>query len=490
MNMQELETGTYLTHALPPLRSGTAILFRRWKSMLIVGAVIALMTVLAGVWKPEYEAQMKILVESHRSDAMVSSSSVAPMQIGNNVTEEDLNSEVELLKAHDLLRKVALSAGLAGTSADGGRPGDAKIAAAADRLSRALNVEAVRKTHVISVRYRSRDPKQAAAVLATLAAAYVEKHTGVHRPTGEFTFFDQEASRFRQALEQAQQKLAAFSADHNVVSAEVERDTAVKQASDFDSKAKEAVALASETESRIRTLRQELGSVEPRLTTAVRISENPQLMGQLKSTLLTLQLKRNELLTKYDPSYPLVQEVDRQIADANAAIAAEERKPLRDVTTDQNPGYQLIVDELAKAQAESTGLRARASASQAVADEYRRSAHLRDQDSIAQQNLTRDAKTLEDAYLLYVHKSEEAGISDALDRRGIVNVAIAEQPEVPTAPNRSPILSLVFALGLVCAGSFSAAFVLEALNPTFRTPDQLATYLGVPVLAALPKSRA
>lgn len=490
MNKDEIVVRQYVQHALPSRRDVAAVVFRHWKSMLIVGALIVVATILAGMWKRSYRAQMKILVESRRSDALVSSSSVTPVQVsGNTVTEEDLNSEVELLKSDDLLRKVALSTGLAGQPSGGQRPADEKIGAAAHEMARALSVEAIRKTHVISVSYRSRDPKQAAAVLAALASAYVAKHTEVHRPSGEFTFFDQEAARFQKRLEEAQQKVAEFSLAHHVVSAQAERDTNLQQASDFDSRAREAQALAAETGSRIGALREELRSIEPRITTSIRSSENAQLMGQLKSTLLNLQLKRTELLTKYDATYPLVQEVDRQIGDTTAAISGEQRDPARDETTDRNPGYQLVKDELAKAEAELSGFRARATAAHAIAAHYRSAAQRLDEDNIVQQNLIRDAKAQEDAYLLYMRKSQEAGISDALDRRGIVNVAIAEPPSVPILPERSPILAVIFTLGLLCMGTFSTAYALDKVDPTFRTPDEVAAYLDTPVLAALPKDR-
>lgn len=488
MNKQEIEIRPYLLYALPSRRDVAAVVFRHWKSMVIVGVLIVLATIAAGLWTPAYQAKMKILVDSRRTDAVVSSSSVTPLQVsGNTISEEDLNSEVELLRGDDLLRKVVVNTGLAGKRSDGGTPADEAIGLAAHKLSRALTVEAVRKTHVISVRYRSRDPKQAAAVLAALSAAYIEKHTEVHRSSGESAFFDQEAARFRQGLEEAQRKLAAFSVDRHVVSAQAERDTALQQASQFDTRAQEAQALAAETESRIHALKGELASIQPRITTSIRSSENPQLMGQLKSTLLTLQLKRTELLTKYDAAYPLVQEVDRQIADTSAAIAAEESKPARDETTDQNPSYQLIKDELTRAQAELSGYTARAAAAHSIADHYRQAAQQRDQDNMIQQNLARDAKEQEDAYLLYVRKSEEAGISDALDRRGIVNVAIAEPAAVPIAPERSPLIAAIFTLGLLCLGSFTTAYALDAADPTFRTPAELEAYLGSPVLAALPK---
>lgn len=491
MKAEEIEVRRYLHHSLPTLRDLVTVVFRHWKLMLIVGCAIGVAGAVAGVWKPEYESRMKILVQSRRTDAVISSSSVSPVQFnGNTVSEEDLNSEVELLTGNDLLRKVAVRAGLVNAKSESGSESDeAAVAKATLELSRALRVEAVRKTHVISVRYKSRDAKRASAVLSTLAAVYIEKHAEVHRSSGEFSFFDQEAARFRQDLDAAQQRLIAFSQERNVVSAQSERDSALSKAEDFDSKANEARALIAETESRIGALHSQLNADQPRITTSVRKSDNPQLMGQLKSTLLNLQLKQTELLTKYDPGYPLVKEVERQIADTQASIKAEEHNPIRDETTDSNPGYQLIKDGLAKAEADLDGLKARAAAAETIAAQYRVLARTRDADAVVQGSLIRDAKNQEEGYLLFVRKSEEAGISDALDRRGIVNVAIAEEPQTPTVPERSPVTSIALTLLLAFAGSFTTAFAVDAMNPTFRTPDEVANFLQVPVLAALPKHK-
>jgi uncharacterized protein involved in exopolysaccharide biosynthesis len=223
------------------------------------------------------------------------------------------------------------------------------------------------------------------------------------------------------------------------------------------------------------------------MTTVVRNSDNPLLLEQLKSTLLNLELKRTELLTKYEPTYRLVQEVDQQIADAKSAISAEESKPIRDETTDQNPDYQWVQAELTKAQADLNGLKARAATAAAIAAKYHEEAQRLSQNEIVQGNLLRAAKTQETNYLLYVQKREEARISDALDQRGILNVSLAEQPVVPALPKRSPLSVALLTLLLAGAFSLSSAFVLDFMDPTFRTPDELAGYLGTPVLAALPK---
>jgi uncharacterized protein involved in exopolysaccharide biosynthesis len=471
------------------MRDIVAVLFRQRRPMLIAFALVVFAVALSGVWIPKYEAHMKILALRQRSDTMVTSSANAPAQFNNDqISEEDLNSEVELLNSDDLLRKVVLSTGLGGNSGPTtDSNSEERIATTVRKLGKDLKIEPLRKTNVISVSYQARDPKMAELVLKTLAAVYMEKHLEVHHPSGEFKFFDQQTEQYKQGMDQAQTKLTNFTKGTGVVSAEFERDAALRQADGFDSTARQAQTALLETEQRVRALQTQLQTIKPRMTTVVRNSDNPQLLQQLKSTLLNLELKRTELLTKYEPTYRLVQEVDQQIADARSAISAEQSKPIHDESTDQNPDYQWVQAELTKAQADLSGLKARASAAATVASRYRAQAQSLGQNMVVQQNLQQAAKTQEENYLLYTHKREEARISNALDQGGILNVALAEPPIVPALPKRSP-LGIAF-LALLLAGTFSlsTAFVFDFMDPTFRTPDELASYLGAPVLAALPK---
>ena len=489
MRTDELAIERYTRQPLPTLRDIIAVLFRQRWPMLAAFILVVIAVAVSGVWVPKYEAQMKILALRQRSDAMVTSSANAPSQYSNDqVSEEDLNSEVELLNSDELLRKVVLTTGLnnqSGSSTDSGSA--VSVAKAVRNLSKDLKIEPLRKTNVISVSYAARDPKMAEEVLKALSAAYMDKHLELHRSSGEFKFFDQQTEQYKHGLNQAQEKLTDFTKGTGVVSAELERDSALHQANDFDSTARQAQTTLRETEQRVRALQAELQTIKPRMTTVVRNSDNPQLLQQLKSTLLNLQLKRTELLTKYEPTYRLVQEVDQQIADAKSAIAAEESKPIRDESSDQNPDYQWVQAELTKAQADLSGLKARETAAAAVSAKYHAQAQSLDQSMVTQQNLLQDTKTQEDNYLLYEHKREEARISNALDQGGILNVALAEQPVVPALPKRSPLGVALLTLLLAGTFSLSTAFVLDFMDPTFRTPDELAGYLGVPVLAALPR---
>jgi uncharacterized protein involved in exopolysaccharide biosynthesis len=489
MRTDELEIQQYTMQPLPTVRDIAAVLFRQRWAMLIAFVVVVLAVLGSGMWVPKYKAQMKILVQRQRSDAMITSSANAPNQFsGDQVTEEDLNSEVELLNSEDLLRKVVLTTGLSGTSGSAtDSDSEIRIAKAVRKLDKDLKIEPLRKSNVISVEYSNRNPEMAANVLRALATAYTEKHLELHRSSGEFKFFDQQTQQYQQGLDQAQAKLTDFTKGTGVVSAQLERDSALQQANEFDATAHQAQTSVLETEQRVRALQAQLQSMQPRMTTAVRTSDNPQLLQQLKSTLLNLELKRTELLTKYEPTYRLVQEVDQQIADAKSAINAEESKPIREQTTDQNPDYQWAREELTKDEADLSGLKARAAAAASIAGQYHETAQRLGQDGLVQQDLLQAAKTQEENYLLYVHKREEARINDALDQRGIVNVALVEQPIVPALPNRSPLSAGLLMFLLAGTASLSTAFVVDFMDPSFRTPDELANYLGTPVLAALPK---
>jgi uncharacterized protein involved in exopolysaccharide biosynthesis len=471
---------------LPTLRDLFAIIFRQRWVMLGVFLLVLLGVVVSGVLSPKYEAEMKILVRRQRVDPVVTPQQNSGQISRDEVTEEDINSEVELLNSDDLLRKVVLQTGL--KQDEGGSTEEIRIGRAVRHLNADLKIEPLRKTNVIAVRYKSSDPEFSAKVLKAVAAAYMEKHLEVHRPSGEFKFFDQQTSQYREGLKQAEQKLTEFTQQQGVVSAEVERQHALEKVNQFEAESRQAQAAVAETAQRITALQAQMAAMQPRITTQVRAGDNPQLMQQLKSTLLNLELKRTELLTKFDPSYRLVQEVEKQIADTRASIAAEESKPVREETTDQNPTYQWLRSELAKAETDLRGLKAKASAADAIAHQYRETARRLQDNGLVQQDLLRAAKTEEENYLLYVRKREEARISDALDQRGILNVAIAEQPTTPALPARSPLTAGMLAFVLAVSVSLTAAFVSDFVDPSFRTPDEVLAYLNTPVLAALPKN--
>lgn len=481
----------------PTFRDLLAIGFRRRRLVLVSFSGVLLGALLAAVFLPkQYESRLEILVKHERVDPVVTPEpNSAPQLTAELVTEEDLNSEVELIQGRDLLEKVVVACGLHLSKGpllpflkSGREPEDSmRIPRAVRALESDLRVEPVKKSNLIEIRYASSDPELAARVLTTLADLYLAKHLAVHRPPGASDFFRQQAEQYRERLAAAEAQLGEFSRDGNAVSAQMERDIVLQKKAEFEGVLQQTRATIAEAAGRIRALEAEMRSTPRRLNTESRASDNAQLLEQLKSTLLNLELKRTGLLGKFQPDYPPVKEMDQEIAQTRAALEAELGRPVHEETTAQNPAYQWLSDELTKTKADLASFRARAWETSRVVDAYRRSAILLNGKGLLQQDLLRNTKVEETNYLLYVNKREEARISDALDNKRIANVSIAEAATVPALPVHSSAFFFVVGGLLAVLTSLGLAFVAEYFDPSFRTPEELESWLSVPVLAAMPR---
>ena len=404
-----------------------------------------------------------------------------------DITEEELNSEVELLSDEDLLKQVVKMAELVpADTPDFERP--AEIEHAVRKLSRRLDVEALKKSNLIQVSYKDTDPERAARILSALSTLYVRRHMNLQRPSGEIQFFDQQTAESEKKLRQSEAELVHFTRARGVVSAAMERDIALQKLGEADAAYRQVDQDRVETEHRIASLGEQLKSFPSRSVTLKRWADNPEALEKMKTHLLELQLKRTELLTRFEPSYRLVQEVEQQIAETQASIAAEALTPVRDETTDKDPNYEWARMEMEKDQVQWDGLRARQSDAAVQVASLRTFAQQMQSDSMDQQDLMRAAKADEDNYLLYLHKREEARIGDALDERRILNVAIVEAPVAPALAVHSLLLYFLLAFGLAMVFSVGIAFTSEYFDPTIRTPDEAHGLLEVPVLAWLPAS--
>ncbi len=475
----------------PTMRDLLAVLFRQRRLALISFMAIFLAVLGYGVLAPSYQAHMNVLVRRGRVDPLVTPAPTpSPMFQRDEITEEELNSQVELLRDDEILRTVVQAtprAGRAWYERFLGGSEDVRLARSVRRMARRLTVVPIRKTNIIQVDYSSSDPAQAAAVLHSLAHAYLERQQRVRRPSGEYEFFEQQVTQSRRGLLDAEFRLMDFSSDQGVVSAAQERDMALQKLSDAEANDRQTQVTIAETRRRIRDLESKLKSLPERTLTVIRNSDNPQLTEKMKSKLLELQLKRTELLTKFQPSYRLVQEIDQQIAETRASILGEEHSPLRDETTNQEPNHEWAKSELIKAQVELGTLEAHGQAVRIQVTGYREVAQRLGGNALRQGELLAELKVAEEKYLLYVNKREEARIEDALDQGGILNVTIAEEPRVPALPARAGWVFGLIGVMLGSTLSTGLAFTADYLTPGFRTPDEVVAYLGVPVLASLPR---
>lgn len=504
MDNQQAQNRNHFAAFSFSLRDLVAIGFRRRRVILLsfagllAGALVAIKLV-----PPTYESQMKILVERERADPVVSTNATNTAE-ERGLTESEVTSEVELFQSRDSLQKAVEDCRL-----DQSDPNSFLVQAklkiksvlgvpltkqaqqfnAILQLEDDLHVSPMNNSNLIKITYDSHSPQMALRVLKELGDIYLSKHSEVHRLPGISDFFQQQADLYQKDLANAEKQLEGFNQESGVVSADVGKQLALQKAGDLDSTIRQTQAAIAETKQRLQALEQQEASGSTRVTTQIRTSENPALMADLKSTLLNLELKRTELLQKYDPTYPLVQEVNTQIAQTTSAIADAERGGgVREETTDQDPTHALVITEIAKAKADLVGLEARESAMTDALHALQGNVLKLDRESMVQQDLQRTVKADEESFLLYQRKHEEARINDALDQRRIINAAIAEEAILPSTPVSLPLVTqLLLALIVSGVSSLAIGFLVEYLDPSFRTPNEVQEYLDIPLLASFPK---
>jgi uncharacterized protein involved in exopolysaccharide biosynthesis len=475
-------------------RDVAAIGFRHQKVLILCFVGVMLGVGISSLFLPsKYKAETKLLVKRERIDPIITPQPNTPLTYHDTVGEEEINSELELMTSSDVLRKVVTTNNLDKKHFLSGilhpwQTAQNRTDKAAADLRSDLVIEVLKKTNIISVTYESKDPAVAQRVLQTLDDAYLQKHLEVHHPGGQYEFFEQQADKYKQDMLASEAKLKQFSDQTGGVAPTVMRDMTLQKLADFNSSLETTRASIAESKRRIGDLEKQQQSTPSRLITQSKKGDNAQVMENLKSTLLTLENKRTELLTKYQPTYPLVLEVDKELSDTRAALAKEEGSPVKEETTDQNPTYAWVNGELAKAKADLSGMEARESALTSIIGTYQGQSRTLEQQAILQGDLLRTKTEDESNYNLYTKKKEEARISDELDRTRMLNVSVVQPPLLPSIPTRSPFIFALVGVLLAAAVSLAVVFAVDYADQSFRTPSEVLSELRIPVLAAVPVS--
>lgn len=481
------------------LRDVVAPLFRKKRVLaatFVVSAIVCL--ALGSMMPPVYRSEMSVLVNRERLDPPVTSeaSSQLPMT-SSSVTLDEINSEAELLRSHDLLRDVVIQAGLAGSAKKSifsfhRRPQDpeASIAAAVNQLSHKLKIANTSNSDLIQVLYSASDPKLAHTVLETLGNLYLEKHVAVHRPPGSYEFFSREAERYRKALDVSEARLRQFGETQGIAAPDAVRADLASQLAGSIGQLHAAQEQIAADQERLRSDEQQMTSTPKRSATVQSLTPADKLLGDLHSTMLAEETKRAQLALKYDASYPLVQEADEEIAQTRAAIAKAEGTRYLTEATDRDPTYELLREDAAKAKADLAGQQANQQAIQRSIGSIKSAMVDMDHKSLDHEDLVRDAKANEENYLLYMSKREQARTSDALDKTRIANVSIAIPASEPAFPVYNFTLIVLAAMAFSAVLSVAVAYVADYLDPSFHTPAQVIEFLDIPVVVGMPRKTA
>jgi polysaccharide chain length determinant protein (PEP-CTERM system associated) len=476
------------------LRDFLHIIFKRKAEILLFFIVtVSTVGIATLVVKPTYEASSQILVKVGRENLYVptvpTSGNLNPIISVNR--QEQLNSEIEILKSRSLAEEVIKSLGPATIYKDVSRSlagRHSPMEKAFLKLRKKLKVEGIKKSDVIQVKFKHKDPQMAATVVNTLIKYYLDRHLQVFKSPQSSSFFQQQTNVLRKKLMQVETNLKDFKRQHNLSSLEQQKTLLLKQEADLRAALNQTLSQEAETENRLSELRMQLAKT-PKTVSQDEVSDhNPYLINTLQARLVELQLKEKKLLLKYTEENRLVRNTKEEVEIVRNKLAEQENKLYGKSRSGRNPTYQRLQDELFRNEAELKALHAKRLTQSAQSAEYDQELKGLNRIEVELSQLKQEVDVDRENYQLYLSKFEESRISDAMDAEKMANVSLIEAAQPPMMPVSPKVfLNIILSIFLGSFGGLGLAFFLEYLDDSLENDSDVEECLQLPVLASIPK---
>lgn len=491
------------------------VLFRRQRLMLwFFVATMALVTLVLVIMPRTYMSESRLFVrlgkESVGLDPTVTTSQTVPME---NSRESEINSELEILRSRvlreDVVKKIGadvvlretpngestwfstlmtpISATINLLSQSGSLSPDER---AVSKLEKTLTCTSPKKSNVIIVKCKARDPRLAQQIVDTFVDAYLLRHAKANRTVGSHEFFVEQSDKLHEELAKTNEELRAAKNKIGLLSIDGQRENIQTQINGLEgAKLENTRALAAST-AKVNSLKATLAGL-PKELEAEQVSGLPNVAGDaMRNELYKLQIDEKEASSRLTADHPRVQALRRQVAETEAIL--DKQDPRRSQTTRKlNPVYQETQRDLLVAEALQASEQAEAKSLETqLAAVHTKLKDLNDsQERI--NTLVRRTELLEASYREYANNREQARIDDALEADKISNVNVVQTASFVAKPT-SPRVGLTLAGGLVLGvlGAVMLAFAVEHFDRSVKTPEEVERELGLPVLLSVPRISA
>jgi uncharacterized protein involved in exopolysaccharide biosynthesis len=360
-----------------------------------------------------------------------------------------------------------------------------------------ISIEAVRKSNVIRVSYRSKDPELATRIVGALTERYLEKRAHMHQSPQTLPFFEEQMLAAEKLLTTREEALEGFLASAGITMVKgpqgsdalaTQKGLVMERLSRIKNELADAEVEMEENQYRVSNLRERMAVEPERLQSADRGNQDAA-AEEIVRGLAALELERDRLLQDFKPDSRYVRDIDTQIQLARARLAELKTVDGSIDGTEINPIHQELKSELLRAEAQLDGAQGRRHSLLDQVSILEVELHTLNESAFKLERLWRDVQAAEGSYLLYRKKHEEARIAAAMDQQKIINVAIAQRAQLPLKPVAPrTLVKMIAGLILGLAGGVILAFVVEHyLDHTFTTGEEMERRLGLFHLASIPE---
>lgn len=199
-----------------------------------------------------------------------------------------------------------------------------------------------------------------------------------------------------------------------------------------------------------------------------------------------LEVERRDLLVKYKEEFYKVKAVDAKIDELKKFRARIEKDRRKQINDDQQKAErELTSDILSSLSAKLAAARKREAQ---LDDAYNRSIASANVKGVAETKLTtlkREIETYREQLDTYIKTQKEQELTIQSSRPDNIKIsAKAMTPTVPIGPQRNRNIIVAFLISLI--GGIGLSFLLDYLDDSIRSSDDVGRHLGLPTLALIP----
>lgn len=461
-----------------------------WRERYLMAAIFLILFVLgvaaALTMKTSYEAYSSVLVRLGQEYVYEPRAGDAGR---GAVLDSDavIQSEIEILGAAPLKLRVIERLGLSRTYPDlaekyaKATPAEKKtiMSMAIRAIEQNLKIETAPDTPIVRIGFSHKDPQAAALILNTLLEEYlIYRRTVLVDPSAPA--LEQQRQLFETRLADADAAYEEFLTSNRIGDFVAEKASLSQLQAQIEQQKYQTDAQLQDRIGRLASLNAQLGQVSREVGIYRDISSAP---GE---KLVGLKVQREELLSRYRADARPVQELDAQIAQLEAGMAAGRTLGEGAKRIGVNPVFQTLQTEKIQLTSEVGALRR----SQAeLADQINRLTERRLKLMALEprfQELSLNRDVLQTNVREFTVKEEQNRAAQEIAARSNDNIRIVQRaiPPIKGKSLRKPVVVLAFLFAgftAICAG-----LLAMFLRPGLPTPQSASRTLDLPVLGAAP----
>ena len=438
----------------------------------LIGKIFLLFVVVAAVVSllipPTYEGELMLRVKQPKG---LANSLLGDIAGGSPMaTKQLMSTYAEILKSR-IVVEATIAANKIGS--------DAKPALYDDFVKQITTAPA-RDTEILRVKVTAPSPQEAMLWTNSLVEQFLARVTLLTREEQSTVreFVGERLKEARRELDRAEGALAEYKLTQKIAAPTEETKAIVDRLSAATKlSAENEVALAA-AQGKLANAQRQLGSQKPGF-----VADGP-LIQQYKGKLAELELEQAKLLQLYTEKHPRVTALRAAIGETRQKLAQEVARIVNAESPATNPVHVGVLQARILAEAELAAGSAQREALQRVLREGEAELSRLPSKEQGLARVMRDAIVAQEIYSMLAKRYEEARISEVMQPTDaqVVNPAVAPRGHI--RPRRTLNVAIAGMLGLFLG--LGAAFALEFMNRTIRTPEDVKDYLDLPVLGSIP----